>query len=64
MLKKNLDRLSLLSKELTQDKKILEFLELYVILKSETREFDDLVGIANLKDYFVGVFEAKTTEVK
>ena len=64
MYNKHLDRLMVLTKELSENKKMLEFLELYAILKIETREFEDLVGISNLKDYFTGALEAKTTEVK
>ena len=59
MIDKNFNRLSQLSKEITSDKKILEFLELYVILKTETRQFNELEGIISLKEFCDGVIEKR-----
>lgn len=59
MIEKNARRLSELARELTYDNKVLEFLELYGILKTEARHFNELEGVISLKEFFEGVISAK-----
>ncbi|MGL4998251.1 MAG: hypothetical protein ACRCZR_02255 [Cetobacterium sp.] len=61
MLEKDFYRLSELSKNLA-DEKILEFLQLYVILKAEQREIVDISPIIALKEFFEGVIIARDEE--
>lgn len=64
MTDKNFNRLVELSRDITLDKKILEFLELYVILKCETRQNEQLEGIIGLKEYCEGVIQQREIREK
>ncbi|MGL5051027.1 MAG: hypothetical protein ACRC0Y_08890 [Fusobacteriaceae bacterium] len=58
MLEKDFYRLSELAKNFA-DEKMLEFLQLYVILKSEQRKTEEILPIISLKEFFEGVIEAR-----
>lgn len=58
---KHCKRLHELTKTLSSEK-IIEFLELYGIMKAEMRAFEELEGIISLKEFFQGALENKEVE--
>ncbi|MGL4671185.1 hypothetical protein [Cetobacterium sp.] len=63
MIEKNFLRMSKLAKELSSEN-MLEFLELYVILKAEGGVSNEIPSIIALKAFFEGVISARDSEVE